>query len=370
MKKMKTLFKRQFKDNKKEKCYNEVEPDCKWVLDGQGWATEKIDGTCCLISDGKIYRRYDYKKGKKLPKGAIPCQDAPDPITGHFPHWVLCTEDDTNSKYYLEAYKRQKHNKLKDGTYELIGKHINANPYNLDTDILEKHGERILKDVPRDYEGIKKYLKEHYIEGIVFYRGDGEMCKIKRSDFGFEWNQKRKKEKDIEELIDVLDEDGNKTGRIETRSKVHEIGLWHRIVAIALIDSKGQLLMQKRTMTKKSNPGKWDLSVAGHVSAGESSIEAVLKEVREEIGLHLNEKDLKYILTTKKVSTKDNIINKHIIDCYIAIYPEIDINKLKLQESEVEQVKLCNLQEVKEMVNSKVVIERDVFYKEIYKYLK
>ena len=169
----------------------------------------------------------------------------------------------------------------------------------------------------------------------------------------------------MEELIDVLDEDGNKTGRIETRSKVHEIGLWHRIVAIALIDSKGQLLMQKRTMTKKSNPGKWDLSVAG-----ESSIEAVLKEVREEVGLILEEKDLRYILTAKKVSTKDNIINKHIIDCYIAIYPEIDINKLKLQESEVEQVKLCNLQEVKEMVNSKVVIERDVFYKEIYKYLK
>ena len=43
-----------------------------------------------------------------------------------------------------------------------------------------------------DYEGIKQYLEEHYIEGIVFYRGNGEMCKIKRSDFGFEWNRKKK----------------------------------------------------------------------------------------------------------------------------------------------------------------------------------
>ena len=55
--------------------------------------------------------------------------------------------------------------------------------------ILEKHGLRILENVPRNYEDLKKYLEEHYIEGIVFYRGNGEMCKIKRSDFGFNWNK-------------------------------------------------------------------------------------------------------------------------------------------------------------------------------------
>ena len=113
-------------------------------------------------------------------------------ITDHFPHWLLCTWDDPNAKYYLEAYARQKNDNLEEGTYELIGKHINGNPYNLDTDILEKHGKRILKDVPKNYEKIKKYLENHYIEGIVFYRGNGEMCKIKRSDFGFEWNRNKK----------------------------------------------------------------------------------------------------------------------------------------------------------------------------------
>lgn len=188
MKKMKTLFKRQFENHKIAKCLNEVEPECQWVLDGEGWATEKIDGTCCLIKDGQIYRRYDYKKGRILPNGAIPCQDFPDPITGHFPHWLLCTEDDDNSKYYLEAFNKQK--ELENGTYELIGPHINANPYNLKEDILVKHGSTILENVPREYEGIKQYLKEHYIEEIVFYRGNGEMCKIKRSDFNFEWNKK------------------------------------------------------------------------------------------------------------------------------------------------------------------------------------
>lgn len=188
LRKMKTLFKRQFENHEVEKCLNEVEPECQWVLDGEGWATEKIDGTCCLIQDGKIYRRYDYKKGKKLPQGAIPCQEEPDSVTGHFPHWLSCTEDDKNAKYHMEAFRKQPN--LANGTYELIGKHINGNPYNLTTDILVKHGDKILEDVPRDYEGIKKYLKNHYIEGIVFYRENGEMCKIKRSDFNFEWNNK------------------------------------------------------------------------------------------------------------------------------------------------------------------------------------
>lgn len=165
---------------------NQVEEGCQWIIEGEGYATEKLDGTCCMIKDGKIYRRYDYKNGRKLPQGAIPCQKKPDPITGHFPHWLLCVKTDGNSKYYLEAIKRQPN--LQNGTYELIGKHINANPYKLDKDILERHGERILENVPRNYDGIKKYLEEHYIEGIVFYRENGEMCKIKRSDFNFEWN--------------------------------------------------------------------------------------------------------------------------------------------------------------------------------------
>ena len=75
MRKMKTLFKRQFEGHIIVKCLNEVEPECKWVLEKEGFATEKIDETCCLIKDGKIYRRYDNKKGEILPEEAIPCQE-------------------------------------------------------------------------------------------------------------------------------------------------------------------------------------------------------------------------------------------------------------------------------------------------------
>ena len=189
MKKMPTLFIREFENHRVSRCLNEVNKNCEWVINGEGYATEKIDGTCCMIKDNKIYRRFDYKKGRNLPKGAIPCQEKADETTGHFPHWVLCKEDNPADKWHIKAFKEKEN--WKDGTYELIGKHFQGNPYNLENDILEKHGLRILENVPRNYEGIKQYLENHYIEGIVFYRGNGEMCKIKRSDFGFKWKESK-----------------------------------------------------------------------------------------------------------------------------------------------------------------------------------
>lgn len=185
---MPTLFERQFENHRVYKCLNKIHEGCEWVINGEGYATEKIDGTCCMIKDNKLYRRFDYKKGRKLPEGAIPCQEKADEITGHFPHWVLCQEDNPQDKWHIKAFNIK--DSWEDGTYELIGVHFQGNPYNLDTDMLEKHGERILEEVPKTYEGIKDYLENHYIEGIVFYRGNGEMCKIKRSDFGFSWNKR------------------------------------------------------------------------------------------------------------------------------------------------------------------------------------
>ena len=191
MKKMKTLFNRHFANHKIVGIDNKPAEGCEWVLQGEGVATQKLDGTCCLIKDGAIYARYDYKKGRTLPEGVIPCQEKPDEITGHFPHWVKVT-DQPQYKWHRLAFEKQK-DSLEDGTYELIGEHFKGNPEKVESgDILVKHGSIILDDVPRTYDGIKEYLREHMIEGIVFHRGNGEMCKIKRTDFGFEWNNNLK----------------------------------------------------------------------------------------------------------------------------------------------------------------------------------
>lgn len=187
MKKIPTLFKRTFKDHAVTDISPELtSPDLQWVLDGEGIATEKFDGACCALIDGKFYKRYDAKKGKTPPEGAIPCCD-PDPITGHWPHWVLVKEDDPSSKWFIEAKRTEVlPSRITDGTYEAVGPHFNNNPYNLDEDILIKHGFVPLY-VQRTFKGIKEYLKEHKIEGIVFWKDGEPQCKIKRSDFGFEW---------------------------------------------------------------------------------------------------------------------------------------------------------------------------------------
>ena len=80
-----------------------VNPSHQWVLEGFGVPTRKFDGTSCAIMDGELFKRFDLKKGRKLPEGAIPCQ-APDTITGHHPHWVKCHREDSANKWHFEAF--------------------------------------------------------------------------------------------------------------------------------------------------------------------------------------------------------------------------------------------------------------------------
>lgn len=188
MKKIPTLFVRVFDEKRHRTITREVTKGLEWVLEGEGLATEKIDGSCSAIINDHFYKRYDAKWNRKAPEGAIPCCE-PDPITGHWPHWVLVDENKSCDKWYVAAYKNTE-NLLGEGTYEAIGPHFQGNPYHLDKDILVKHGMHILPDVPRDFDGIKEYLSTHNMEGIVFWKDDKPQCKIKRSDFHFEWPMK------------------------------------------------------------------------------------------------------------------------------------------------------------------------------------
>ena len=193
MKKIPTLFQREFEGHKIVSIKPVLsDPSLQWVLDGEGEATLKIDGACCAIIDGKLYRRYDAKKGKKPPENAIPCCD-PDPVTGHWPHWLPITEDDPGAKWHIVAFyntARYEGGQLPDGTWEAIGPHFQGNPYNLLFDQVVKHGE-VKLNVDRSFEGLRDYLASHNIEGIVFWKDGEPKCKIKRTDFGFEWPVKK-----------------------------------------------------------------------------------------------------------------------------------------------------------------------------------
>lgn len=186
MKKIPTLFKRTFDVQHHKGIVNEVTPGMEWVLDGEGIATVKFDGTCCAIIGGRFFRRYDAKKGKTPPEGAIPCCD-PDPVTGHWPHWHPCNPVNAADNWHLAAYFNSGGVHLHDGTYEAIGPHFQSNPYSLEHDILVQHGREIVKDVVRSFNGIRDYFRDHEIEGLVFWRDGEPQCKIKRADFGFPW---------------------------------------------------------------------------------------------------------------------------------------------------------------------------------------
>lgn len=189
MKKIPTLFERKFENHKIVGITDKITPGCEEAFK-HGIATIKWDGSCCALIDGKLYKRYDAKKGKKPPEGAIPCCD-PDPITGHHPHWVMVDCNNPGDKWFVEAWCTADipYHPIFDGTYEAVGAHFQGNPYNLAGDTLIKHGEDV-EEVERTFNGVMAFLRDRNIEGLVFWLDGEPVCKIKRTDFGLPWNGK------------------------------------------------------------------------------------------------------------------------------------------------------------------------------------
>ena len=178
MKKIVSLFQRNYETDRLVR--DEVVPGAEWVLAGEGIATRKYDGTCCMIRNSQLFKRYEAKA--EPPADFIPAQDR-DPVTGHWVGWRPCDRSDKSDKYHFEAFDRL--NQKTDGTYELVGPKIQKNLERMDQHMLVDHSaaERLL-DCPRDFAGIKAYLSKSDIEGIVWHHDDGRMVKIKKKDFG------------------------------------------------------------------------------------------------------------------------------------------------------------------------------------------
>jgi isopentenyl-diphosphate delta-isomerase type 1 len=87
-----------------------------------------------------------------------------------------------------------------------------------------------------------------------------------------------------EEIFDVVDERDEVIGR-QTRNEVHRRGLMHRAVHVLVFNARGEVFLQKRSMKKDRQPGLWDSSASGHVDSGEDYDACAVRELREEIGL-------------------------------------------------------------------------------------
>jgi len=155
------------------------------------------------------------------------------------------------------------------------------------------------------------------------------------------------------EYFDLLDENGNKTGKTKLRSEVHRDGDWHRGVFVLLINSKMELLIQKRSPNKKSHPNEWELSATGHIKAGQTSLQAAVGEVKEEIGVNIRGDDLEYLFEKKTKSIQNNgtFINSEFGDVYL-VERDLDTSGLVLQEEEVSEVKLIDFREFEKQIKA------------------
>nr|WP_299388897.1 NUDIX domain-containing protein [Allomuricauda sp.] len=148
----------------------------------------------------------------------------------------------------------------------------------------------------------------------------------------------------MDELVDILDEDGNPTGKSCLKSEAHLKGLFHPTVHVWLYTVDGSVLFQKRATSKDTFPGLWDVSVAGHIGAGEDVLEAAVREVEEEVGLVIKPRDLEkigYFLSVHQHSK--TLLDKEYHHSFLCEL-QVPLSQLVKQESEVDALELIALE--------------------------
>jgi hypothetical protein len=168
-----------------------VTEGCEWVLEGEGVATEKFDGSACAVFDGCFYRRHRHKaENGEPPFGWHHWTGDPDAKSGH--GWLLVDRKERADRYHWEAWQKQ-NLELQKGTYELVGPKVQKNPYSLDHHELWQHASvqldsSYLASGAPITQGIESFLASYRpIEGVVWHHPDGRMAKIKRRDYGLPW---------------------------------------------------------------------------------------------------------------------------------------------------------------------------------------
>ncbi len=144
------------------------------------------------------------------------------------------------------------------------------------------------------------------------------------------------------EYVDVYTARRELTGRTEERGKELGHGEYRLIVHAAIFNRAGQLLIQQRQPFKRGWPGLWDLTMGGAVSAGESSSEAVVRELQEELGLAWDLQGEPPALS---------LTFDHGFDDIYLLRGEVDLSALQLQYEEVAQVKWATQEEVHQMLD-------------------
>lgn len=149
------------------------------------------------------------------------------------------------------------------------------------------------------------------------------------------------------EYLDIVDEQGNRTGEVLDRKTAHDLNKLHWEITIFVVNGKGQILLEKRSMNKRYSPGKW-APLAGHVDSGEEIDDAALREAKEELGLGLQSTDL--------VVIEKGLLRKCEEDSRISRYYYTICDKSEdsfvIQQEELSGVRWFDIDEVIKMAQS------------------
>ena len=151
----------------------------------------------------------------------------------------------------------------------------------------------------------------------------------------------------MDELLDILDESGRPTGEVVLKSEAHRLGLWHRCFHCWICGSDPggtYLLLQRRAATKDPWPGYLDVTAAGHLAAGEKTLDG-LREVEEELGLRIAPERLVPLGTRRVEQEIPGGYDRELHDVFL-VFDATPLEDLRLQKEEVEAVFRLDLDDV------------------------
>jgi isopentenyl-diphosphate Delta-isomerase len=154
------------------------------------------------------------------------------------------------------------------------------------------------------------------------------------------------------DLIDVLSESGLRTGEILPRAEIHRLGKYHRAIHLYLLNSKNEILLQRRALTVDHYPGLFGISVTGHLQAGESSFTCLRREIEEELGIKTASLQLDFLFSFfQEAILHETYIDRQFNDVYIT-HADLQPETIPFDRSEVSEVKFVPFDHFRQMVQS------------------
>jgi len=160
------------------------------------------------------------------------------------------------------------------------------------------------------------------------------------------------------ETREIYNIDREKTGKINVRGEKLLPGEYHNVIHICIFNSRNEMLIQRRCLSKNRDPGMWDVSVAGTAVTGENQRQTASREAREELGIILDFSGKRSAFTVN---------HSPCFDDFYLVVADIDVSKLTLQEEEVMDAKWASREEIENMTKSGEYIKAlDGFYDYIF----